>query len=45
MKIASKLPYVEKPLAPDAIEKVRRMVARNATNAEGERMLLDMLGI
>lgn len=45
MKIASKLPYVEKPLSPDAIEKVRRMVARNATNAEDERTLLDMLGI
>lgn len=45
MKVASKLPYVEKPLSPDVIEKVRRMVARNATNAEDERVLLDMLGI
>ena len=45
MKIAPKLPYVEKPLSPDVIEKVRRMVARNATNAEGEQVILDALGI
>ena len=45
VKIASKLPYVEKPLSPDAIEKVRRMVARNAANAEDEQVILDALGI
>ena len=45
MKIAAHLPYVEKPLAPDAIEKVRRMVARNAANAEDEQVILDALGI
>ena len=45
MEIAAHLPYVEKPLSPDAIEKVRRMVARNATSAEDEQVILDALGI
>lgn len=45
MKIAAHLPYVEKPLSPDVIEKVRRMVARNAANAEDKQVILSALGI